>query len=437
MISINVPSSCAAEIDYVVSVLFGEFLNIPYKLDISHRKDYEITLDNGNILIIRDTFFSGCGQEIAYLNKRNIPSLVEFVKNRFAPAENIPLIYGTKEFEVSKKKIRCGIDIFASVFFLLTRWEEYVIEARDKHGRFPPGESLPVRCNFLHRPVVNEYTGMLRNMLVFLGMKEKSAEDKFRIFPTHDVDFLTYPFFLRRLAGDILKRRDFKKAAKRLSYMLALKNPYLCFDFLMDMSERHNLTSRFYFTHRGKHKYDGNYALNSRLLLRQVKKIKDRGHIIGFHPGYYAHNNPELFAAEKKELEEQLGVKIEEGRHHYLRFEIPATWQTWDDAGMAVDSTLGFSHLEGFRCGTGNEFPVFNILTRKKLKLKERPLIVMDTTLHINRNLRIAESLAVINKYKDISKKYKMPFTILVHNSSFEEVEWQGWRELYEEIIKP
>jgi hypothetical protein len=436
MIRIKVPPSFLPEIVYVVSVIFGEFLNIPYKIDISGQKDYEITLSNGNSLIIRDIFFSGCGQESSYLDKKNIPSPVGFLKNRFTPEENIPVIYGTKELTVSKKKVVCGIDIFASVFFMLTRWEEYVVEARDMHGRFPPGESLSVRHNFLHRPVVNEYIRMLRNLLVFLGMKEKVTEGKFRIFPTHDVDFLTYPFFLRRLIGDILKRRDFKKAAKRLAYMLSLKNPYLCFDFLMDVSERHNLKSRFYFTHRGKYKFDGNYAVNSRLLLDQVKKIKERGHITGYHPGYYTHNNPELFAAEKKALEKQLTVKFNEGRHHYLRFEIPFTWQTWEDSGMKVDSTLGYSHREGFRCGTGNEFPVFNILTRKKLNLRERPLIVMDTTLQVNRSLSREDSLRTIKRYRDISEKYGMPFTILVHNSSFDEVEWVGWKEIYEEIMR-
>lgn len=435
MIRIKVPPAFPPEIDYVVSVIFGEFLNIPYKIDNSGQKDYEIIPGNGSSLIIRDFFFAGCGQESSYLNKKNIPSAVEFLKNRFTPEENIPVIYGTGELRVSKKKIICGIDIFASVFFMLTRWEEYAIEARDMHGRFPPGEALPVRYNFLHRPVVNEYIEMLRNMLVFLGIKEKGAQSKFRIIPTHDVDFLTYPFFLRRLAGDILKRRDFKKAVKRLSYMLSLENPYLCFDYLMDVSERQNLKSRFYFTHRGKYKFDGNYAADSRLLLDQVKKIKDRGHITGYHPGYHTHNNPELFAAQKKALEERLAVKITEGRHHYLRFEVPSTWQTWEDSGMEVDSTLGFSHREGFRCGTGNEFPVFNILTRKKLNLRERPLIVMDTTLQVNRNLSLEESLTTIKRYGSISEKYGMPFTILVHNSSFDEVEWAGWKEIYEEIM--
>ncbi len=35
----------------------------------------------------------------------------------------------------------------------------------------------------------------------------------------------------------------------------------------------------------------------------------------------------------------------------------------------------------GFRCGTCREFPVFDLRTRKALRLLERPLIAMDVTL--------------------------------------------------------
>ena len=45
---------------------------------------------------------------------------------------------------------------------------------------------------------------------------------------------------------------------------------------------------------------------------------------------------------------------------------------------MEWESSLGFPEKEGFRCGTCFEYSVFNIHKRKKLILKEKPLIVMD-----------------------------------------------------------
>jgi len=48
---------------------------------------------------------------------------------------------------------------------------------------------------------------------------------------------------------------------------------------------------------------------------------------------------------------------------------------------MKCDSTLTYPEKEGFRCGTCYKYSVFNILTRKKLKLKEMPLEVMEGSL--------------------------------------------------------
>src|ERR1700681_688068 len=46
-------------------------------------------------------------------------------------------------------------DIFASVFFLVSRYEEYLSFQPDKYGRFPHQASLAFKENFLDFPLVN------------------------------------------------------------------------------------------------------------------------------------------------------------------------------------------------------------------------------------------------------------------------------------------
>jgi len=106
---------------------------------------------------------------------------------------------------------------------------------------------------------------------------------------------------------------------------------------------------------------------------------------------------------------------------------------------MLFDSTCGYADREGFRCGTGDEFPVFNILTRKKLNIKERPLIIMEGTLqNFNyRGLFPNDVLKVFSYYIKITKKYKSKFTLLCHNSSFcEDERCFGFKNIYEKILK-
>jgi hypothetical protein len=45
---------------------------------------------------------------------------------------------------------------------------------------------------------------------------------------------------------------------------------------------------------------------------------------------------------------------------------------------MEFDSTLSYADKEGFRCGVCYDFPVFDFLERKQLKLREFPLIVIE-----------------------------------------------------------
>lgn len=67
----------------------------------------------------------------------------------------ITIIYGEDKLIIDRnsKTIVCGIDIFASSFFMLTRWEEYVNKKRDNHNRFPASESLAYKFGFLNRPI--------------------------------------------------------------------------------------------------------------------------------------------------------------------------------------------------------------------------------------------------------------------------------------------
>jgi len=112
--------------------------------------------------------------------------------------------------------------------------------------------------------------------------------------------------------------------------------------------------------------------------------------------------------------------KILEGREHYLRFEVPTTWQVWEDNGMQIDSTCGYADKEGFRCGTGDEFSVFNILTREKLRLKERPLVVMDCSLFDYNNYSYEEAMIKVVSMKEKSNT----FTYLWHNSYIKHLEF-------------
>jgi hypothetical protein len=103
---------------------------------------------------------------------------------------------------------------------------------------------------------------------------------------------------------------------------------------------------------------------------------------------------------------------------------------------MEVDSTCGYADREGFRCGTGDEFRVFNILTREKLKLKERPLIFMDDNHHTYSTISKKESLISVDRLIYIAKEYNLNMTLLFHNSIFVNIERVNFYKLYKKILE-
>lgn len=436
MIKITIPNNNINERKYILETIFNDFLDIEFILKFENIDIWKIELNN-KTLIFKDSFFNKFPNNKEYLEDKNIPKKVNFTTNKFIVEEDIPIIFGDETLNIEENKIVCGIDIFASSFFMLSRWEEYVNKNRDKHNRFPAYESLAFKNNFLNRAVVNEYIEMLKNMLLNLDNSLKFKEYKYELIVTHDVDMLyrwmSFKQVLRIVLGDLIKRKKLKLALNNLKEYF-FKDPYDNYDYLMDISESISVKSHFYFMSGGVTNYDNRYNIKSKKVKKLIKKIKKRGHNIGIHPSFNSYNNKNLLEQELKTLEEVTKESIKEGRQHYLRFEVPTTWQIWNDLKMKIDSSCGYADCEGFRCGIGEEFFVFNILTQEKLKLKERPLLYMDDNrLEGERVLNEKDLIFMIKNIKKISIKYNTKCTILFHQNIFASKE-VNYREVYEKI---
>ncbi len=439
MITLQIPNNNIPEREYIINTLLVDVLGLPCNIESREKTtDYSINFD-GKEIVIKDCFFNGYHNAYSYLCEDALPKNVFNAKNEFTVEKDIPVIYGSNDLQKSENKIICGTDIFASSFFMLTRWEEHTNKKRDMHSRFPGEESTAYKNNFLNRAVVDEYVEMLWNMMQKLGYKGERKSQKFEPVLTHDVDSLNHPYrnraSVKALFGDVLKRKNPALAYKRFKYIVS-SNPIDTFDFLMDQSESIGIKSHFYFmSSNSELPEDQKNYLESTLFSDTISKIKKRGHIIGFHPGYSAYNDESRWLFEKQMLEEAVQQEVFEGRQHYLRMDVTKTLPIWDKNNMKTDSTLGYADKEGFRCGTGEPFNVFDFLKRKKLNLKERPLIVMDATLCQYQNLSPEQLYKVFQYYISVGKKYRTTITMLFHNSFFCGID-EDYYMIYKEILR-
>lgn len=442
MLEIQAPGNFRPERTYAIGQIIGEFLGLNFNLSFEDGIDhYTISLRNGRRLLIRDHLFSEIPED-DYLRIANLPQKVTFERNDFCPEADIPVLYGNGNVTTSEEDLTCCFDVFASTFLMLTQWESIANNARDVYGRFPGSESLAVRNGFLHRPVVDEYTEMIWNMLRFLGYEGERSHRSFEFVVTHDIDEI------KRWGniGDLVRalKNDFLRTGRAGAILDDLRgyqrrgnsDPYDSFDWLMDISEEAGIKSRFYLMAGGSHLFDASYTLENKKTREIIENIKKRNHLIGFHPSFETVSDPALWRKEKEALELACETEITEGRQHFLRFEVPTTWQIWEDNNMRVDSTLSFPQHPGFRCGTCHEFNTFNVLTRRQLKLRERPLAFMETVIVQKSNKSPEAVRQILESLTNTVKKYKGKLVILWHNSSLNTPFWRPFKDVYRKALE-
>ena len=156
MLIIKTPTDNLKERKYIIHIIFNELLDIKYCHETCDSNS-EIILENNHKLIIEDHFFSKNKNDLDYLMADSLPAKIEYTSNDFIIGKDIPIIFGNSSFNITdSSSIICGIDVFASIFFMISRWEEFVNPSRDVHDRFPATESISNKNGFLNRPIVDE-----------------------------------------------------------------------------------------------------------------------------------------------------------------------------------------------------------------------------------------------------------------------------------------
>lgn len=424
-----------AEKTYACTVLLGELLGVAWEIRFQpDEPHYRLTLPNGAVLTVEDHFF---GKQIgdSYLHVGQVPENPVVLPHPFEAGGSVVGIYGRLFFAQETDAATCGLDLFASAFFMLTRWEEAVRPERDAYGRFPATAALAVRGGFLDRPVVHEYADLLEHMFARLGWPIQRQKPAARLHFSCDVDhprlWWSAADRLRTLGGSLWQRRNPAEALWWLRHgMFRRRDPFDVFEQWMYALEKNDVTGHFNFMGERPRTSDCYYPIRHPVVRNLIRRMAIRGHVVGFHPSREAHADAAVFDRELESLRAVCPTPVTTGRQHYLCFEAPDTWQRWADAGMAWDSTLGYPESEGFRCGMCCDFPVFNFRTRQLLPLREKPLLAMDVTFARYRRYTPMQARERIAHLHREVKKHGGELVLLWHNSSWDDYFWKDWQSV-------
>ncbi|MCF8223362.1 MAG: polysaccharide deacetylase family protein [Bacteroidales bacterium] len=328
------------------------------------------------------------------------------------------------------------LDVFAFGFFLVTRYEEYLIEARDEHGRFAAESSLAFKQDFLNMPVVDIWAHRLGDTLKMLYPSIDIPEKNYRHILTIDID---QPFAYRgkgilRNAGGLLM--DFfrpGKPADRLACMLGRKkDPYDTYDYINTYADKYDCTLIYFFTSGGRGKYDKSIKPWRRCYKRLIRNVAEK-YEMGLHTSYKSDDDPKIIYREKKNLENVSRKPIDKVRKHYLLLSLPFTYQMLQDIGIKEDYTMGYAREPGFRAGIARPFRYFDLERNEKSSLTVIPFQYMDGTYRKYKKMKPEEAYDSVQKLIERTKEVGGVFVSLWHNTSLtDNEEWKGWRSLFE-----
>ena len=421
-------SSNVPRLRYIAEIILGDILGLNWEMVTDRRKlgknpviNYSSENITGSFKINPDTLLfeeSVKKREITTSDWKGLPVFFQTTSDSDLP-----------------------FDIFASSFFLISRYEEYLELEHDEYGRFRASSSVAYRNGFLDLPVVDLWTKEFAKALLRKFQTLVFKRNKYEALITIDVDepfaYLGKGVFAS-LGGFINDIADSQKHVSDRYDCVAKgkKDPYDVFDYIIETIEKSNTDVRFFISTADRSEFDKNPSWMNEEYRKLINSIADKLKI-GLHPSFRASDNESLLKTEVDRLRSILQKDVRLSRFHYLRILMPDSYRNLINAGITEDYSMGYPEEPGFRAGLARPFFFYNIVEEKQSNLRIIPFQIMDVTLSDYKKLEPDSSRGLILKAINETKRVGGVFVSIWHNTSLlDNQECRGWREVFEFMLK-
>ncbi|MDF1518318.1 MAG: polysaccharide deacetylase family protein [Lutibacter sp.] len=349
--------------------------------------------------------------------------------------DDVPCFFPIKESSM------IPFDIFAASFYLISRYEEYLPHVQDVHERYSAVESLAYKNGFLEKPVVDIWAFKFLELLKIKFPGYNYAEREFKLLSTINVD-MAYAYkhkgVVRTVGGFLKDLLNFKIVDLRNRLLTILnfrEDPYDTFPTFLKIKKEYEVDTIFFFLIGDYTTFDKNISSSNINFKSLIKSMADYAKV-GLHPSYFTFKNPEKLKKEKLKLEYIINRPVTCSRQHYLRLNLPDTYQNLLDIDLKEDYTMGYEKAAGFRASTCSPFYFYDLDFEISTPLKIFPFAFADVTLKQHMQLSNEESLAKILALKNEVKMVNGTFISIFHNETLcEDAYWNGWTNIYKATV--
>jgi hypothetical protein len=356
-----------------------------------------------------------------------------------AECRNNPCFFSTQEDNH-------GFDVFAAIFYLITRYEEYLPHQKDSYGRYAHTESIAYKNNFLTIPLVNIWIKDLLTQLTThhsLLTTFDSRLSTFNYSPTYDID-IAYAYnhqpIVKNVGGffkDLIKG-DLEKVIERANvYSGKEQDPFNTYSWFDNLHKQHNLSPIYFFLlAKKKGIYDKNITSSSPAMHGLVKHHAAK-YAVGIHPSWQSGDSKRLLSEEIKKLENITQKDCTLSRQHYIRLTLPDTYRNLIANGIKEDYSMGYGSINGFRASVASPFYWYDLERDETTNLLIHPYCYMEANSYFEQHLSAIEAAEELQYYHDAVKAVGGQLITIFHNHFLtNQPQWKPWREMYEAFLK-
>ena len=333
-------------------------------------------------------------------------------------------------------------DVFAASFFLVSRYEEYLSQVRDQYGRFRAESTWMFENDMLQKPLVDIWTLALGARLQAVYPDLPIKKRKFTFIPTYDVDaawaykskgvYRTLGGFIKDLSsGDRERIRERHQVLRGKR-----KDPFDSFEFQFELQKEFKLKPIYFILCGEYDTNDKNISIRKAAFRSLIKTLGDHADV-GIHPSFSSYLDIDKLRKEINSLSEVLHRPLTKSRQHFLRMNLPRSYQKLIELDISDDYTMGFASQAGFRAGIADTFRFYDLENDMVTNLLVHPFALMDGTMRDYLNLDLEASYALTTQLIDEVKAVGGTFIYLTHNETLGgEQRWEGWPEMYRRMLE-
>lgn len=332
-------------------------------------------------------------------------------------------------------------DIFSAVFYLITRYEEYVADEADfdEMGRFKATASLAYQQGFLMEPLVDKWVMAFEKELAACSPLYKPSANRAFVFrPLVVIDKLfkyrnnpiLHNFYT--LFGNIRKGK-WHAVLTQLKVRLRIEeDPYNNVASLLLLHNRNNLLPVFFL----RVSYD---SYKEKPLYTRTVSYKN---LISSHYLFELHSSPQAahsfdkLASERKKLYKITRSQVNMNCFHKLAFRMPSSYRNLLKLSFKDDFSMVYPDMLGFRASTCTPYRYYDLEKEDYYKLQIHPIAFCDDMLRGGQYTQqdVYEKLMALAA--QVAEVYG-EFSCIFHNDVLSDTgRYRHWLAVYESSLR-